>query len=374
MSAARPPASCWRWRSARPARPLAAAGQAAGARAGPSAPPLRLLPPIPRSQLLTQHGKKVAPTPFFRSGFVLKADGYRVGVSTFGSAVFVEVWRGRRGHRTMTAYLARGVARPERLQATFGQFGKVKMRFRESRNRSWVGKRRTCRGANRFIKRRGVFRGNLRFKGEGGYVTVRVHRAKGAVVTTAPKCLHRRGPRPRPGLRPLPLRTEGRAARDRPQRRRLHRAAGGRKPAQHPLHRHRRRIPPASWRSSASPRSASTARSAPTNPSAPPASPRRRRSAAPAATAPSPTAPAPGRATSASTSPAPRASRSPARASKRSSKSRSSRDRYSPLPSSLGAVGRCAVGRSLGQLAWPSSSAPARRRRRPRTRPPGRRR
>lgn len=175
----------------------AAAGQArVHDRAEP--PPLRLLPPIPRSQLLTQHGKKVAPAPFFRSGFVLKADGYRVGVSTFGSAVFVEVWRGRRGHRTMTAYFARGVARPERLQATFGQFGKVKMRFRESRNRSWVDKRRTCRGANRFIKRRGVFRGNLRFKGEGGYVSVRIHRAKGAVVTTAPKCLHRRGPGPAP--------------------------------------------------------------------------------------------------------------------------------------------------------------------------------
>lgn len=167
------------------------------------APPLRLLPPIPRSRLLTQHGKNVSPTPFFRSGFVLKADGYRVGVSTFGSAVFVEVWRGNRGHRTMTSYLARGVARPERLQATFGQFGKVRMRFRESRNRTWAGQKRTCRGANRFIKRRGVFRGNLRFKGEGGYVSVRIHRAKGAVVTTAPKCLRRRGRGRGPNFGPL---------------------------------------------------------------------------------------------------------------------------------------------------------------------------
>ena len=157
------------------------------------APPLKLLPPLPPSQLLTQHGKPVAPTPFFRSGFVLKADGYKVGVSTFGSAVFVEVWRGHSGKRIQTAYLARGVARPERLQATFGHFGKVKMRFRESRNRTWRGQVRTCRGANRFIKRRGVFRGNLRFKGEGGYVSVRVHRAKGVVVTQAPKCRRHRG-------------------------------------------------------------------------------------------------------------------------------------------------------------------------------------
>jgi hypothetical protein len=156
------------------------------------APPLKLLPPLPPSQLLTQHGKPVAPTPFFRSGFVLKADGYKIGVSTFGSAVFVEVWRGRSGKRVQTAYLARGVARPERLQATFGHFGKVKMRFRESRNRTWRNQVRTCRGANRFIKRRGVFRGNLRFKGENGYVSVRVHRAKGVVVTQAPKCRRHR--------------------------------------------------------------------------------------------------------------------------------------------------------------------------------------
>jgi hypothetical protein len=157
------------------------------------APPLKLLPPLPPSQLLTQHGKPVAPTPFFRSGFVLKADGYKVGVSTFGSAVFLEVWRGHSGKRVQTAYLARGVARPERLQATFGHFGKVKMRFHESRNRTWRNRIRTCRGANRFIKRRGVFRGNLRFKGENGYVSVRVHRAKGVVVTQAPKCRRHRG-------------------------------------------------------------------------------------------------------------------------------------------------------------------------------------
>jgi len=80
-----------------------------------AAPPVKLLPPLPPSQLFTQHGKPVAPAPFFRSGFIFKADGYKIGVSTFGSAVFLEVWRGRNGQRTQTAYMARGVARPERL-------------------------------------------------------------------------------------------------------------------------------------------------------------------------------------------------------------------------------------------------------------------
>lgn len=169
-----------------------------------TAPPVSLLPPLPRIRLLAQHGRSVSPTPFFRSGFVLKADGYKVGVSTFGSAVFLEVWRGGNGKRVQTAYLARGVAAPERLKARFGQFGRVKMRFRESRNKTWRGQRRTCRGANRFIKRRGVFRGNLRFMGEGGYVTVRVHRAKGVVVTEAPKCRGQRRGGPGPNL-PFPL-------------------------------------------------------------------------------------------------------------------------------------------------------------------------
>ena len=145
--------------------------------------------------------------------------------------------------RVQTAYLARGVARPERLQATFGHFGKVKMRFRESRNRTWVGKRRTCRGANRFIKRRGVFRGNLRFKGEGGYVSIRIHRAKGAVVTQAPKCRRRRGGGGfEPPLRQL-LPAEVGAAGDRPRRRRLNRLPRDRRQAEHALPRQQRRIP-----------------------------------------------------------------------------------------------------------------------------------
>ena len=168
---------------------------AALALAPPASARLPLLPPAPRSHLMPgpEHGKPVQPESFFRSGFVVKAArGYKVGVSTFGGAVTLEVWRGHKGMRTMTSYMARGVARPDRLQATFGRFGEVKMRFRPSRNRTWRGNRRTCRGANRFVKRRGTFRGNLRFRGEGGYVSLRLHRAKGAVVAEAPKCLHRR--------------------------------------------------------------------------------------------------------------------------------------------------------------------------------------
>ncbi|HET8813837.1 MAG TPA: hypothetical protein VFM51_02645 [Solirubrobacterales bacterium] len=145
------------------------------------------LPRLPQSRMLIQHGPPVRPAPLFRSGFVAKADGFDIGVSTYGDAVYFEVWRKSRGRRIATAYLARGVARPERLQATFGNFGKVSMRFRESRGRP----RSICRFGQVLVKRRGVFVGNLRFRGEGGYVSVRLHRAKGGIVTPGGRCRYR---------------------------------------------------------------------------------------------------------------------------------------------------------------------------------------
>lgn len=149
------------------------------------------LPPLPPNKLLTQVGAPVPLKRSFVSGFTIDADhGYQVGVETFGGGVMLVVYReGPEDEIVESAYLAKGVARPERLQATFGQFGKISMRFRESRNRPWRGKPRDCRGRHRYLKRRGVFVGNLRFKGEGGYITVRIHRAKATVTTVAQKCL-----------------------------------------------------------------------------------------------------------------------------------------------------------------------------------------
>lgn len=152
---------------------------------------------LPGSRLLSHLQSSIPPAKTFRSGFRIEArGGYEVEVMTSGSALFLLVKKGRFDKRLVaTAYLARGVATPERLQATFGRFGKVSMRFRESRNRTWVGKRRNCRGAQRFVKRRGVFLGTLRFEGEGGYISLNLDRAKGSVVTVARKCLRQRRPR-----------------------------------------------------------------------------------------------------------------------------------------------------------------------------------
>jgi hypothetical protein len=149
---------------------------------------------LPGDRLLSHLEDEVPPAKTFRSGFRIEArGGYDVEVMTSGSGVFLLVDKGRFDKRLVgTAYLARGVAAPKRLQATFGKFGRVSMRFRESRNKSWAGKRRNCRGAQRFVKRRGVFVGALRFKGEDGYISLNVSRAKGSVVTVARKCLRKR--------------------------------------------------------------------------------------------------------------------------------------------------------------------------------------
>lgn len=149
---------------------------------------------LPGSRLLSHLEGSIPPAETFRSGFRFEAHGgYEVEVTTTGGGIFLLVRKGRFGKRLVaTAYLARGGASPERLRATFGKFGKVSMRFRESRNRTWVGKRRNCRGGQRFVKRRGLFVGHLRFRGEGGYVSLNVHRAKGSVVTVARKCLRQR--------------------------------------------------------------------------------------------------------------------------------------------------------------------------------------
>lgn len=150
-------------------------------------------PLISTHHLGAEVGAPVAPELKFHTGFVLDPPGpYEVGVRTAGGAVGVAVAR-RNGHRSgaATEYLARGVAAPERLQANFGKFGSISMRFRESKHRPWFGKKRRCRGAGRFVVRRGVFVGNFRFHGEDGYVTVQIHRAEGSISSLASKCRQR---------------------------------------------------------------------------------------------------------------------------------------------------------------------------------------
>jgi len=154
-----------------------------------------LLPPLPHSRLMdralaeTEHGPAVRPAQEFRSGFSVEAGKYKVGVSTYGGGLYLGVWKGGRRQRSMTAYLAKGVARPERLQATFGSYGKVAMRFRRSPNRP---PDRSCFFGHVLIWQHGFFVGSFKFRGEGGYVSVRIHRAKGTILREGGRChVHR---------------------------------------------------------------------------------------------------------------------------------------------------------------------------------------
>ena len=149
------------------------------------------LPPLPQSRVLdkalraTRHGGPVRPSPLFRAGFLAAAPGgYKIGVSTYGSGLYLNVWRGGKRWRTMSSYLARGVARPERLQATFGKFGKVAMRFR----RSDRALDKSCRFGRTYARQHGLFVGSLRFRGENGYVSVRLRRAKGEILRIGKHC------------------------------------------------------------------------------------------------------------------------------------------------------------------------------------------
>lgn len=181
--------SAARARSVLLAMVLASLAVPAAAAASPVALPLPL-PAAVQPQLRTvihdrgDRGRSGVP---FRPQFVLKEhNGYRVGVIGIGNAVLLEVVGDHGG--AATAYIARGTVTSRRLQATFGGLGKVAMRFRPSSSRSWQKPRRHCHGAGRFIDRPGVFVGDLRFKGEGGYLSIHAHRAKGQVSSIAPQC------------------------------------------------------------------------------------------------------------------------------------------------------------------------------------------
>ena len=88
-----------------------------------------------------------------------------------------------------TSYLVHGTATENRLEADFGPLGEVDLRFHPSRDRSWVKPHRNCRGLGAFLVRHGTWQGRLRFRGEGGYLSLDLHRVRGSVETIAPQCL-----------------------------------------------------------------------------------------------------------------------------------------------------------------------------------------
>lgn len=125
------------------------------------------------------------------AGFHLERGRYHVNVGNFGESVFLAVETGAvksGNHAAATTYVAHGTATESRLEASFGALGELSMRFHPAANRTWEKPDRNCRGLGMFMVRKGTWVGTLRFRGEGGYLSLDVHRVKGRVETIAPRC------------------------------------------------------------------------------------------------------------------------------------------------------------------------------------------
>jgi hypothetical protein len=163
--------------------PASASAQADGL----SFDPLGEVPPVLRAKVPGHVEARSSSAPFLPLLVLKGSHGYRVGVIGFGSTVLLEVIHGRA--RAITAYAARGVVKPGRLEASFGDLGRIAMHFQRSSNQPRANPHRRCKRGDRIVRRRGVYVGSFRFRGEGGYISVRAHRAKGRVSTIAPWCL-----------------------------------------------------------------------------------------------------------------------------------------------------------------------------------------
>lgn len=110
-------------------------------------------------------------------------NGYTIDVAGRGPDVVIGVSRQRSS--STTTYIARGVVSPTRLEASFGDLGRIAVRFRPSGRVVRTKSRPHCKGPDHVISRLGVFVGDVRFSGEGGYTSADIHRVKGRVSSPA---------------------------------------------------------------------------------------------------------------------------------------------------------------------------------------------
>jgi hypothetical protein len=120
-------------------------------------------------------------------------DGYRFTVVAFGQTVALSVSNGREdlrsrvtGRSSTTTYLAHGKTTPTSIQASFGDRGQIELRFRPSGRELHASRHAGCRRPSRgVVAKFGLFVGELRFRGEGGYTSAETHRVHGGTVDLA---------------------------------------------------------------------------------------------------------------------------------------------------------------------------------------------
>jgi hypothetical protein len=117
-------------------------------------------------------------------------DGYRFTLVAFGQTVALSVSNGREdlrgrlaGRSSVTTYLAHGRATPTSIRASFGDRGRVALRFRPSGRELHASRHAGCRRPSHdVVAKFGLFVGALRFHGEGGYTSAEAHRVHGGTI------------------------------------------------------------------------------------------------------------------------------------------------------------------------------------------------
>lgn len=120
-------------------------------------------------------------------------DGYQFTVVAFGQVIALSVSNGREnlpkdavGRFSTTTYLAHGKATATSIQASFGDRGGIDLHFRPSGREIHASRQAGCRRpSGRTIAQLGLFVGELRFRGEGGYTSAEAHRLHGGTVNLA---------------------------------------------------------------------------------------------------------------------------------------------------------------------------------------------
>jgi len=146
------------------------------------------------SQALAQPGQRVKPDGF-RSRILLEGShGFLIVVSSVGHEQVELTAFGDEGTAT---YRAPGRASRKGIEADFGDFGQIAMRFHGTPRPLNREKESGCRG-KRTIGAAGTFRGHIEFEGEGGFAGVRARKARGFFVRSFRRVCNVREVRKRP--------------------------------------------------------------------------------------------------------------------------------------------------------------------------------
>jgi len=140
------------------------------------------------------------------------SDGYAITVVAYGQTVSLSVAHshGRRNGRGLASdvtYLAHGKVTPTSIAASFGDRGRIDVRFQPSGRKLRATRKAGCKSpGGGVLARFGVFAGELRFQGEGGFTSVEAHRVPGRAVdfNALVACLFGATPHDRQAVLPAP--------------------------------------------------------------------------------------------------------------------------------------------------------------------------